>query len=169
MTAISQKQLARWYEAHGTELMLYARQWSPDQQAEDVVQDAFIKLLKQRVRPDNVRAWLYRVVRNDSISMARRLHRREAGQESIRREALWFESGCDDLIDARLAQDVLQTLEPHLREIVMLRIWGQMTLREISQVVGKSIPWIHREYKIALEMIRKKLEHSSCTKTKKKA
>ena len=76
------------------------------------------------------------------------------------------ESRCDDLIDARLAQDLLQTLEPHLREIVMLRIWGQMTLKDISQVMNKSIPWILHEYKMALEMIRKKLEHSSCIKKK---
>jgi len=166
MAAISQKQLAEWYEAHGTELMLYARQWSPDQQAEDIVQDAFIKLLKQRTCPDNVRAWLFRVVRNDSISVVRRLQRRRADQDSAHLEALWFESRCDDLIDARLAQDFLKTLEPHLREIVMLRIWGQMTLREISQVVNKSIPWIHRDYKMALEIMRKKLEHSSCIKKK---
>jgi len=166
MATISQKQLAQWYEAHGTELMLYARQWSPDQQAEDIVQDAFIKLLKQRRCPDNVRAWLFRVVRNASISMVRRLQRRRAGQKFLGRETLWFESRRDDLIDAQLAQDILQTLPAHLREIVMLRIWGQMSLREIAEIVNKSIPWIHNNYKTALEMIRKKLEHSSCMKKK---
>jgi RNA polymerase sigma-70 factor (ECF subfamily) len=167
MAAISQKRLAEWYEAYGTELMLYARQWSLDQQAEDIVQDAFIKLLKQRRCPDNVRAWLFRVVRNASISIVRRLQqRRQAGQKFLHREILWFESRRDDLIDARLAQDILQTLPSHLREIVLLRIWGQMTLKEIAQVVNKSIPWIHHGYRTALEMIRRQLEHSSCT-TKK--
>ena len=166
MAAINQKQLAQWYEAYGTELTLYARQLSPDQRAEDIVQDAFIKLLKQRRCPDNVRAWLFRVVRNASISMTRRLQRRQAEHKSACPETLWFESQCDDLIDARLAQDLLGTLEPHLREIVVLRIWGQMTLREISQVMNKSIPWIHRDYKMALEIIKKKLERSSCIKKK---
>jgi RNA polymerase sigma-70 factor (ECF subfamily) len=167
MAAVSQKQLAQWYEAHGTELVLYARQWSPDQQAEDIVQDAFIKLLKQRTCPDNVKAWLFRVVRNASLSIVRRLQqRRQAGHKFLHQETLWFESRRDDLIDAGLVQDLLQTLPSHLREIVMLRIWGQMTLKEISQVVNKSIPWIHHDYKMALEMIRKKLEHSSCIKKK---
>jgi len=166
MATISQKQLTQWYEAHGTELMLYARQWSPDQQAEDIVQDAFIKLLKQRRCPDNVRAWLFRVVRNASISIVRRLQRRRAGQKSLHWETLWFESRCDDLIDAQLAQDILQTLPAHLREIVLLRIWGQMSFREIAEIVNKSIPWIHNNYKTALEMIRKKLEHSSCIEKK---
>lgn len=166
MAAISQKQLAKWYKEHGTELTLYARQWSTRERAEDIVQDAFIKLLKQRRCPDNVRAWLFRVVRNRSISVVRRLQRREAGKKLLCREDLWFESRPDDLIDARLAQEVMQTLPAHLREIVLLRIWGQMSLREIAQIVNKSIPWIHHNYKMALEMIRKKLEHSSCTKKK---
>jgi len=164
MAAISQKQLAEWYEAHGTELMLYARQWNPDQRAEDIVQDAFIKLLKQRRCPDNVRAWLFRVVRNASISIVRRLQqRRQAGRKLLHRQVMWFESRPDDLIDARQAQDILQTLPSHLCEIVLLRIWGQMSLKEIAQVTNKSIPWIHNEYKTALEMIRKNLEYSSCT------
>ncbi len=164
MAAINQKQLAKWYEVHGTELMLYARQWSPDQQAEDIVQDAFIKLLKQRRCPDNVRAWLFRVVRNASISIVRRLQQRQqAGRKLLHRQVMWFESRPEDLIDARQAQDILHTLPSHLCEIVLLRIWGQMSLKEIAQVMNKSIPWIHNEYKTALEMIRKNLEHSSCT------
>ena len=77
MTKITQKQFADWYNAYGTQLMLYARQWNPDEHAEDIVQEAFIKLLKQRKSMDNVRAWLFRVVRNVSISKARSLKRRK--------------------------------------------------------------------------------------------
>jgi RNA polymerase sigma-70 factor (ECF subfamily) len=167
MAAISSRQLAQWYEAHGTELMLYARQWNADQQAEDVVQDAFIRLLRQRKCPDNVRAWLFRVVRNSSISRKRRLRlRRQAARKVAQVESLWFESRPDDLIDAKLVQELLKTLPSNLREIVVLRIWGQMSLREISQIVNKSIPWVHHGYKKALEAIRKKLEHTSCRTNK---
>ena len=167
MAAISSRQLAQWYEAHGTELMLYARQWNADQQAEDLVQDAFVRLLRQRKCPDNVRAWLFRVVRNCSISRARRLKlRRQSVRKISRADDRWFESRRDDLIDAKLVQDLLQTLPSNLREIVLLRIWGQMSLREISQIINKSVPWVHHGYKEALETIRKKLEHTSC-KTRK--
>lgn len=167
MAAISSRQLAQWYEAHGAELMLYDRQWNADQQAEDVVQDAFIRLFKQRKCPDNVRAWLFRVVRNCSISGTRHLKlRKQAARQIAHSEDQWFESRRDDLIDARLVQDLLQTLPSDLREIVLLRIWGQMSLKEISQIVNKSIPWVHHGYKEALETIRKKLEHTSC-ETKK--
>ena len=167
MTAISQKQLGRWYEAYGTQLLLYARQWSSDQQAEDIVQDAFIKLLKQRKAPENVKAWLFRVVRNSSISRTRSAQQRQkADRKIVERQDVWFESRQSDLIDANLAQNILQTLPEHLREIVMLRIWGQMSLKEIAQIMDKSIPMIHKDYKKALETIRKELERSSCTKKK---
>jgi len=167
MTKITQKQLVKWYNAYGTQLLLYARQWNPNWQAEDIVQEAFIKLLKQRKSPENARAWLFRVVRNVSISKARSLQRREKSVQKIpAKEVKWFESHSNDLIDARLAQSILLMLPSNLREIVMLRIWGQMSLKEIAEITNKSIPWIHKEYKRALEMIRKKLEHSSCTKKK---
>ena len=167
MAAISQKQLAVWYEAYGAELMLYARQWSSDQQAEDIVQDAFIKLLKQRRQPGNVRAWLFRVVRNECISKVRSIQQRQkADQKIMESEVVWFEPRSSDLIDANLAQNILQTLPVHLREIVILRIWGQMSLKEIAQIMDKSIPMIHKDYKKALEMIRKDLERLSCTKKK---
>jgi RNA polymerase sigma factor (sigma-70 family) len=167
MAVISQNQLAQWYEAYGNELMLYARQWSQDQQAEDTVQDAFIKLLKQRKTPDNVRAWLFCVVRNDSISKARSVqHRQKADQKIVINEVVWFEPKSSELIDANLAQNILQKLPSHLCDIVMLRIWGQMSLKEIAKIMDKSIPMIHKDYTKALEMIRKDLEHISCTKKK---
>ena len=54
--------------------MLYARRWS--ECAEDVVQEAFVKLSEQDEIPRLVRLWLYRVVRNVAISSGRTRHRR---------------------------------------------------------------------------------------------
>ena len=45
MTVMSPEQLAEWYEAYGAELLLFARQLTDAQQADDIVQEAFIKLL----------------------------------------------------------------------------------------------------------------------------
>ena len=45
MTVMNPEQLAEWYEAYGAELLLFARQLTDAQQAEDIVQEAFIKLL----------------------------------------------------------------------------------------------------------------------------
>ncbi|MCF7973717.1 MAG: RNA polymerase sigma factor [Phycisphaerae bacterium] len=163
MAKINPDKLIEWYEACGSELRLYALQWHGHQQAEDLVQDAFIKLLKQRRCPDHVRAWLFRVVRNSSISRLRELQsRKKATQMFPLTHGCWFEPRSDVQLDARNAQAILETLPSERREIVVLRIWGQLSFRDIADLIEKSIPWVHREYQAALGMIKTRLESSPC-------
>ena len=63
-----------------------ARQWCAE--PEDVVQEAFLKLAGQSKEPDDVVAWLYRVVRNGALDAAKLARRRDAGILS-ERTALW--------------------------------------------------------------------------------
>src|SRR5947209_6552720 len=66
-------EVARLIDRHAAPLVLCARQWCAE--PEDVVQDAFIKLVQQPRPPADTVAWLYRVVRNGAIDagkMARR-------------------------------------------------------------------------------------------------
>jgi RNA polymerase sigma-70 factor (ECF subfamily) len=163
MAKMNPDKLIEWYEACGAELRLYALQWQGYQQAEDLVQDAFIKLLKQSRCPDQVRAWLFRVVRNSSISQIRRSQRRKkVNQMFPLTHGCWFEPRSDEQLDARNAQAILETLPSERREIVVLRIWGQLSFRDIADLMEKSIPWVHREYQAALGMIKSRLESSPC-------
>ncbi len=77
-------------DRYAAALELYARQWCGA--PEDVVQEAFLKLVAQRPRPDQPGAWLFRVVRNGAINAAvaarrRRHHEAEAAGEF----ASWFD------------------------------------------------------------------------------
>ena len=168
MTVMSPEQLAEWYEAYGAELLLFARQLTDAQQADDIVQEAFIKLLGEGRPPDNARAWLYRVVRNEAVSFMRRLRLKRRVSERLGGAAEpCFESRGEDLIDAQTVQSLLETLAKPQREIVVLRIWGQMTLQETAGIVHKPVSTVHHLYQKALEKMRQTLEQSSCT-TKKK-
>ena len=161
------KQVAQWYETCGADLMLYARNLTGDQQAEDLVQEAFVRLLRQPACPDNVRAWLFRVVKNESVSLVRRLCLgRLFGRTSDRGRTQWFESRVEDLIDAQTVQSLLETLPRYLREIVVLRIWGRMSLQEIARIVNKPVSTVHHWYQQALETMRQRLEPASCAMKK---
>ena len=166
MAAIEPEQLSRHFSAYGRELVLYARQWVKTAEAEDVVQEVFIRLIKQPEPPRNVKAWLFRAVRNGVISLWRSQQRRLKHTEKLAAEqAGWFETRPGDLIDAAAAQQVLETLPIEQREIVTLRIWGQMTLKEIAEVVGAPSSTVFSRYTAALEAIRKKMEQSCPKKT----
>ncbi|HNY80127.1 MAG: RNA polymerase sigma factor [Sedimentisphaerales bacterium] len=159
-------QLSSWYDAHCDRLVLYARNWLPEESAQDVVQGAFVRLMTQKVAPEDVPAWLFRTVRNSAIT---RLRRRACWSRQRTRlsaeQPPWFESRPEDLIDAHTAQEVLLTLPAEQREVVLLRIWGQLSLKQIGEVVGSPLTTVHSRYKAALTAIRERMEQSCRTPT----
>src|SRR5438094_58611 len=78
MPPIDPDTLGLLYRQHAPALRLYARQWPGA--AEDLVQEAFVKLARQSPPPERVLPWLYAVVRNGALlagrSVARRPRRR---------------------------------------------------------------------------------------------
>jgi RNA polymerase sigma-70 factor (ECF subfamily) len=67
-------------EAHGDELLVHARRVAGAEQAEDVLQDAFLRALRAYPRlrhAEHLRAWLYRVTTTAAID-AHRARRHEA-------------------------------------------------------------------------------------------
>ena len=99
---ISAELLVRLVDDHAAALELYAAQWA--ESPADVVQIAFIRLASQPVVPDNVRAWLYRVVRNGAISAARSASRRRRHEMfAASLTGSWFQRNDDNEIDAQNA------------------------------------------------------------------
>src|SRR3954463_6931824 len=146
-------------------LVLYARQWLDAAAADDVVQDAAIRLLRLRHSPRNPAAWMYRAVRNAAIDAARATDRRRRREQAVgRRRAAWFIPDSDSLIDAQAAEESLRRLSPDFREIVVLRIWGELGFAEIAEVVQLAVSTVHDRYKSALAQMRCALEQPCSTK-----
>jgi RNA polymerase sigma-70 factor (ECF subfamily) len=140
-------------------LTLYARQWLDRESAQDVVQEALASLLMQRSAPAEPVAWMFRAVRNAAIDQARatsRRRKREREVATIRRE--WFESSPDSHLDARTAEQTLAKLSAESREIVVLRIWGELGLAQIGRIMGLSTTTVHERYVEALDRMRLVLE-----------
>jgi len=76
MANLEPEQLSRYFSAHARELVLFARQWVHPAEAEDIIQDVFIRLIRQSEPPRNIKAWLFRAVRNAALSQSRTGHSR---------------------------------------------------------------------------------------------
>lgn len=155
MASPATEAVRRLVEAHWNGLVLFARQWSED--AEDIVQEAFMRRFQQTQAPADEVAWLYRVVRNEAISRSRRRRNRSAREAHVAVPESWFEPS-DDRLDAREAARVLQELDAELREVVVMRLWGQATLQQIADVLSISVATAHRRYERALGILRERLE-----------
>ena len=137
MRLIDLEQLGYWFDNCRAELLLYARSWLDSAPAEDVVQDAFIRLMAQRTPPRNIRPWLFRCVRNAAISQFRRRQRRKKHhQNRATSRQNWFEPHPSDLIDAQTAQAVLESLPADQREVVVLRYLKQIPNRHVAEVLS---------------------------------
>src|SRR5262245_16022969 len=116
---MSPQELGRLIDGRGPALVLYARQWC--ETPEDVVQDAFLKLVRLRAPPREVVAWLYRVVRNGALDAGKMARRRQRRESACARPQHWFVEPELDGLDAEMAVAALQRLPLDQREAIVAR------------------------------------------------
>jgi RNA polymerase sigma factor (sigma-70 family) len=152
--------IAELFDRHCAALEFYAAQWTTSPQ--DCVQEAFVQLAQQASPPDDPRAWLFRVVRNQALNAVRAERRRTAREQSVAERQAAPQSATGDPADTAALSDLLRTLTERQHELVVLRVWGRLTWQEIAEVAGGSRSAAQRDYVEALQILRKILEPSSC-------
>jgi len=155
MPALEPTDLGQLYRQHAPALRLYARQWGGG--AEDLVQNAFVRLAQQLPPPEQILPWLYSVVRNEARSAHRSATRRRRREERTGTPEAWF-SADDDRLDAGEATRWLADLPLELREVIVARLWGGLTFEAVAVLVGCSLPTAHRRYHSGLAQLRERLE-----------
>lgn len=152
--AIPPERLAQLLDDHASALELYARQYC--ESPADVVQEAFVDLARQQESPDRPVPWLFRVVRNRSLT-ARRSNNRRKRHETQAASENWFEESFDLPLDGAAATAALQELPDKQREAIVAHLWGGLSFEEIGDVSGASSSTAHRRYALGLEQLRMKL------------
>ncbi len=150
--------LCELVDEHFATLVLFARQWtgkSPG--AEDLVQDAFLQLVKRlpvEGWPEQPMAWLFRVVRNGAIDRHRKEKCREQHEQLAAEERIWFATPTENVDRSEEIEALLTSLTDMQREIVIARIWGGLTFDEIAALTGQSRTMVFRQYGEALAAMR---------------
>jgi RNA polymerase sigma-70 factor (ECF subfamily) len=159
-TPLKADELCRLIDAHCSTLILYAKQWHPNE-AEDVVQEAFLRMVRRATwegMPTNPVAWLFTAVRNEAIDRHRKTKRRQRHeQQAMAERPIWFETPPDTALRSSELLELLDTLPPEQREVVIARIWGGLTFDEIAALTGDSRTTVHRRYGDALERLRERM------------
>ena len=147
--------LGKLLDRHALALVLYARQFCAS--PEDVVQTALLKLVRLRIPPTNAVGWLFHAVRSAALDASRSERRRQKHEAAAASEG-WFTNADDTAgLDARSAEEALATLPLELREVLVARIWGQLTFEDIAAAMDSSAATCHRRYTEGLEMLRARL------------
>ena len=153
-----------WFEAHGPRLLLCARQWCRSlADAEDVLQDAFVRYWRrQRHLPGEPGALLVTSIRRAALDRSRRDARRSGREERAggpESDGPLFEAEAGEA-DGRRAglERAIGLLAPEQREVLVLRVWEDLTFEEIGRVLRLSPNTAASRYRYALNALRKQLE-----------
>lgn len=142
----------RLYEEHGRALLAYACALLRDASAaEDVLHQVFLKLLRGRTSMNGAPApYLFRAVRNTAFNHIRGQSR----EVELRDEAVWLESPDGSTETSMALQSALERLPDDQREIVVLKIWGQLTFEEAASVTGVSPNTAASRYRYGIEKLK---------------
>lgn len=140
-------------------LLLFARQWVQSRaDAEDLVQDAFVRIWRRDGAVEN-KALFYSAVRSLALDLLRRDSRR------ARRETeAWRESELEiepqfaaDNSEQKLLAAAVDRLPNEQREVVVMKIWNELTFAEIAGVLGISQNTAASRYRYAIAALKKNL------------
>src|SRR5213079_3404138 len=141
-------------------LLLFARQWVQSAaDAEDIVQEAFVKFWRRNHNIHN-RALLYAAVRSIALDFIRRDKRRARREATVFAEtepAMEPQFEWDDETQSALAAAV-GSLPHDQREVLILKIWNELTFNEIASALEISQNTAASRYRYALANLKKSLQ-----------
>ncbi len=125
--------------------------------AEDVLQTVFVRIVRKRRRlaqADSLDAYVYTIARHEIVGFLRQ--RRRKPTPNVQADT-WLETAetdgdRTDLIEEM--QTVLARLPQAQREIVVMKVYRDKTLREIAETLKLSLNTVASRYRYGMEKLR---------------
>lgn len=146
------------YEEHSQTIYRYLLFMTHDADlAEELTQETFFQAIKGIGRFDGncrITTWLCAIAKNQLLAY----RRKHPPTESLTESSVIAGSPENEVIASMNRLDILKKLhqipEPG-REIMHLRLFGNLSFREIGEIMGKSENWARVTYYRAKEQLRK--------------
>jgi RNA polymerase sigma-70 factor, ECF subfamily len=155
------------YRRHGAALLLFAAAISGDRgRAQDALQQVFLKAIENGnlSQATNIKAYLFACVRNAVLNDAK-LQQRSVPLEV---DSAWFSPPDRDYAAEQNLRRALFDLPDDQREVIVLRVWGELTFAEIGDLVGVSSNTVASRYRYALAKLRDSMlaKENSCANSR---
>lgn len=147
------------FRSYFTALSWFANQWLKDPQlSEDIVQDCFVRLWKNRKNLEDVRSirnYLYTSVRNESINYLRKHNKYQ--HVEINEELTDNDRFDHKIFSAELLRHLTQLLDqlpPQIARVARMHFLEGRTMKEISLELGTSLKTVELQRRRAIQLLR---------------
>lgn len=156
---VSAEQQHHWceelYEAQASKMLLYGRALGLSHaEAEDVLQETFVALLRVRAQLQKPEWYALRAFRNRALNYRRSLWRRLTRELESHR---WFEPSPTENGVELQAMRALADLPREQREVIVLKIWHEYTFEDIGNLLEISPNTAAGRYRYGLQKLRQVL------------
>ena len=155
------------YQLYFKDVYLYVLALSKEEVvAEDITQETFFKAMKSigAFKGEcDIRVWLCQIAKNTYYTYCKKQKRfvpAEEVEEEIQERPVSIERRFEDKEQALNIHKVLHTLEEPYKEVFQLRVFGELSFRDIGEIFGKTESWSRVTFYRAKNKLVKKMEES---------
>jgi RNA polymerase sigma-70 factor, ECF subfamily len=138
------------------------------QDAEDLCHDVFVTVFRQEWRSvQHTRAWIMRITMNHCLNFLKRNQTRQEKRSQVQwihEQTTASVKSVDTMvlekIDTEKLEELLKQLPDKLMAVVTLRYIGELSMKEIAEILKIPVGTVKSRIHKALKIMRKKLEHN---------
>jgi RNA polymerase sigma-70 factor (ECF subfamily) len=144
-----------------------ARRLLGGDQAEDVVQEVFLRIFQKRPESSGLKTWIYTTTTNLCLDIIRHGKRRDPNwgeqlrqhmRELQRQHSLSEDDIADWMFDRQVFEMLLSGCNQTTQRIVILLVKDEMSISDVARILGVSRKKVNTHWKRFLKRARKVLE-----------
>ena len=123
-----------------------------DHLAEDVVHTSIMKVIQNNKLPQNLKSYIYKIVRNTAMDLWRNTKKENCC--IFENDFLLNEDEDKSPFEIEQLQNSLDCLDSHQREVIILKIYDNLTFDEIATIKEISINTVASWYRRGLKKLK---------------
>ncbi len=146
------KQIEAMYHQYFHDVFLYTKSLSKsDSIAEEITQETFFKAMKglKTFKGDcDIRVWLCQIAKHTYYNYCSRKRQvcSETLEETIPDERISIVERMEDVQQTMQIHKILHQMDDPYKEVFHLRVFGELSFRQIGEVFGKTESWARVTY-----------------------
>lgn len=126
----------------------------------DAVQSAVCKALeahKNIKNADAIKTWFYKILINECLTVLKKRNKFVLTADTVEQEGVYYEKGYEQGGDI---EQELEKLEMDIQEIIKLRFFEEMSLKEISSITGFNLNTVKTKLYRGLKLLKENIQEA---------